>query len=249
MIPRLDAAINSLYEIFSMYPGNPKMDKSPVYGNAASWNEALYQKPLRTLSPDDLSRFAGKAISTWGTVEDYKHFLPRICELTAQFSPPYEEWIVFDKCVYGGWEEWPVREQAVLHEFLYAWFGALLKDESEDAQWEFCNYFAVIAEHVPDFGRLLTLWESTSTNAALIHLANFIDEKSYYVFKENILSGFQDSSKNALVLAQWLRREEIAKRLEKGFFLLDGAKNVYLDDVSDSISRAEALIRIELELK
>ena len=42
---------------------------------------ALASKPMRQLSVADLKRFAFKAMSTWGTVRHFKHFLPRMLEL------------------------------------------------------------------------------------------------------------------------------------------------------------------------
>lgn len=43
----------------------------------------LLSTPLRHLSPDDLTKYASKALLTVGDVADYLYFLPRILEISA----------------------------------------------------------------------------------------------------------------------------------------------------------------------
>ncbi len=64
-----------------------------------TWTNGIknYSQNHEKLNEDDLSRFTGKAMTTWGNANDYKHFLPRIFELTAELKTPYEIWIAFDK--------------------------------------------------------------------------------------------------------------------------------------------------------
>ena len=87
MTERLKNSIEALYETFQRYLSNSNMNGSPVYGHLNEWNKELFSKPLRELDEDDLSRFAAKAITTWGNTNDYKHFLPRIFEAILQIAP------------------------------------------------------------------------------------------------------------------------------------------------------------------
>ncbi|MGH3376898.1 MAG: hypothetical protein ACRDP6_19390 [Actinoallomurus sp.] len=43
----------------------------------------LLDRPLRSLSPEALSRYAAKALSTWGGVEEFRYFAPRLIECAA----------------------------------------------------------------------------------------------------------------------------------------------------------------------
>jgi len=57
----------------------------------------LYSRPLRKLRPDDLEQYARDALLVWGGIDEFKHFLPRIFEISAyaeEFSFPESE-IVF----------------------------------------------------------------------------------------------------------------------------------------------------------
>ena len=58
--------------------------------------------------------YEGKAMATWGNANDYKHFLPRIFELTAELRTPYEIWIAFDKLTLAEFQNWAEEEQKVI---------------------------------------------------------------------------------------------------------------------------------------
>jgi len=79
----LKKAIADLYSVFKDYRLDSHVEGCPccVTKNDKQLIEA---KVLTELSPDDLNRFAFKAMTTWGTVEDFKHFLPRQRELLYQ---------------------------------------------------------------------------------------------------------------------------------------------------------------------
>ncbi|OLT17021.1 hypothetical protein BJF79_18130 [Actinomadura sp. CNU-125] len=68
----------------------------------------LLSRPPRSLGADDLSRFAAKALNTWGGPEDVRYFAPRLLELAAAdaFVWPDTE-IVFGKLARAGWRDWP----------------------------------------------------------------------------------------------------------------------------------------------
>ncbi|MFD2587565.1 hypothetical protein ACFSQJ_11530 [Croceitalea marina] len=131
MTSRLLSNIKELYETFEKYHSGPKMTGSLNYGpELDTWNRLIFKKPLRELDEDDLSRYTGKAITTWGKAADFKHFLPRIFELTAELRTPYEIWIAFDKLVLSDWKNWPKNERIVIQEFMIALWESIVNDNS-----------------------------------------------------------------------------------------------------------------------
>ena len=90
------------------------MNGSPLY-DLDEWNRSLFSKPLPNLTSEDLSRFAGKAISTWGDTNDLKHFLPRLFELTAFLDTPYDVGILYQKLQDGGFQTWEAGEQYAIN--------------------------------------------------------------------------------------------------------------------------------------
>jgi len=116
----LAAAIEGLYEMFSAYPLAAKIDGCPCCVSDQD-ESSLHRKPLHELTAEDLSRYAFKALTTWGTKNDFKHFLPRLFELVPE--PEGITWeldieVLFGKLRYGKWETWPEGEQKAIRRYL-----------------------------------------------------------------------------------------------------------------------------------
>jgi hypothetical protein len=77
----LTSAIDDLYEAFSEV-ARPEMIHACACCMTADEVETLLTKPLRELTPDELSPYASSALLTVGDVPDYLYFLPRILELS-----------------------------------------------------------------------------------------------------------------------------------------------------------------------
>ncbi|RAQ98463.1 hypothetical protein [Thermogemmatispora tikiterensis] len=85
----------------------------------------LGRLPLRQLRGADLQHYAWKAMTTWGEVTDFKHFLPRWLELVLRGQDDgfaLELGQLAHKLAYGQWRSWPRAEQeAVEAALLLAW--------------------------------------------------------------------------------------------------------------------------------
>ncbi|OQP57155.1 hypothetical protein A3860_11365 [Niastella vici] len=204
---------------------------SPLIKDLENFNRQLFSKPLTHLTSDDLSTFTGKAMTTWGEVNDYKHFLPRMLELTATNNAPYDIEIIFSKLEYGNWQTWDEIEQKAIHEYMFALWENLLQDNTEKAEDEFSGYFYIIALHYPDLNELLKIWLAETHIASTKHLANFIFDERANIFDKpaNSLSELKD----------WLLSETIIKRLEAAFFQYEK------ESFSERISWAEKILTDE----
>src|SRR5262245_8156429 len=99
----LAGAIERLYEAFRYYPLRPEIEYR-THCITPEQARRIYARPLRKLTSDDLSRYAFNAISTWGTVGDFKYFLPRIFELALRdchFWPGLD--LISSKLDYANW--------------------------------------------------------------------------------------------------------------------------------------------------
>lgn len=236
MTERVTNSIERLYETFEKYRSNSNMNGSPVYGDLAEWNTELFAKPLRELTEDDLSRFTGKAISTWGEAIDYKHFLPRIFELTAELRTPYEIWIAFDKLALADWKNWPENEQKVIHEFMIALWENILNDDSEKARWEFQDYFSALAQFYPNFSELLDIWAKSESKAAIKHLSTFLIEEQTSIFDKKKLSNFQDKPEIVDKFIAWAFSDQLLEHVQRTFFKFEN------ESFAENISWAEQII-------
>lgn len=73
--------IEALYVAFQKYPKPKSMESCPHCGQKS---DGLLVRALRDLQPEDLSEYAHRAISTWGSVADFKYFLPRLMECASE---------------------------------------------------------------------------------------------------------------------------------------------------------------------
>lgn len=76
-------------------------------------------------------------MTTWGSVADFKHFLPRMLELLVTEVEPagfsatmrFERWLLFSKIAYGKWHEWPANEIDAIKAFILTWGRQLISLE------------------------------------------------------------------------------------------------------------------------
>ncbi len=119
----LEQAIAQLYQAFSIYSHPEQMDACPCCVNQED-KDHLGKNNLHDLTADQLGKYTSKAMTTWGDIEDYKHFLPRILELATakegEAWPGMEFWMIAGKLDYGEWRTWPVNEQNAIIEYLRA---------------------------------------------------------------------------------------------------------------------------------
>ncbi len=122
----LESAIEGLYSTFwrTSYPASTE-ERSPYAGISEADVAKLRARPLRELTASDLDRYVRSALTTWGGVEQFKYFLPRIFELIVR-RPGSIDALVFEKLDAAEWRSWPQEEQDAINAYLDAlWRWAL----------------------------------------------------------------------------------------------------------------------------
>jgi hypothetical protein len=183
-------------------------------------NELLFSKPLMELTQDDLSHFAGSSMTTWGDSNDYKHFLPRILDLTAEIKTPYEIWIVFDKLNYGEWNNWPQIEQDVIYDFMISLWESIINGESEISEWDFRDYFSTIAHFYPNFSDLLNIWSESESKESIKHLSEILVHEQTALFDRKKISGFYDQKENTEEFINWILSMKCWTKFNRNIFNL-----------------------------
>jgi hypothetical protein len=210
MTEELKIAIQNLYDTFSIYPFNPTMKGCSCCVSGAD-KEKIHSKQLRDLNEDDLSRYAFKAITTWGDTNDFKHYLPRIFELLATTDFIVDTFVVLGKLEYGKWQNWPDTEKKAITNFLFAWWAYTTKHKSYFDK----EAFAEIYKLTGDIEHLLSSWTISIADNSF---SNFVDlVHNYY----NDLTGknteFRGIDKDSFEkLIKWVK--DNSKHLETGFF-------------------------------
>jgi hypothetical protein len=137
-------AVERLYDAFSTYPKSRKLDGSE-HRNLDNILKDITSVPLRALTELELGSYPLWATTTVGTIEDYKHFLPRIFDLVMRggiddlSGDPAG---LAHKLNYNDLRTWPKKEQEAILEFfksafLCAYHGSELTHSAYD-NWMEC---------------------------------------------------------------------------------------------------------------
>jgi hypothetical protein len=180
---------------------------------SASNKAEVTHRALRELTQDDLGLYAGKAMTTWGTVEDFKHFLPRLFELTAAFQALYEEYVVLNKLDYGQWRSWPPAEIAAVERYLLALWDVVLVSEP----WQFHGYFEALAGIYPHFEELLARWEASTDPKAWTLLGEEVYYYQQALLQDKYFHGFLVSLPLSLCFRKWVSSQTVRDKLLEAF--------------------------------
>lgn len=171
----LTEAIQHLYDVFRGYEPGTLHESCTCGCITREQIEALRSKELRKLTADELSYYSFKAITTFGKVRDYKHFLPRLCELIATESYPHNTEIVLaGKLEYANFINWPDNERAAVEQYLYALWDDLLHHWPYHTQVDdvLCNIALILGSPAG----ALDSWSALlpTQRSARLHLADWL---------------------------------------------------------------------------
>ncbi|MFC5005445.1 hypothetical protein ACFPIJ_47400 [Dactylosporangium cerinum] len=138
----LTAAIDTLYDTFAAVPRPTGIDACPGCFGADDARDLLRPVPLRSLPATALAHYAMHVGLTAGAADDFRHFLPRMLEVsvTDGFGGPevgfvYPEVDAFvGRLRFTGWTTWDPAEQTAVREFLAAFWHDVL---TTDPDWTF----------------------------------------------------------------------------------------------------------------
>ncbi len=104
------------------------------------------------MESEDISHYSFKAMTTWGDVEDFKHFLPRLLELSATTGLAYGYEVVLGKLEYAKWNEWEETEKDAIRAFLLAWWTESLTNNETWGLLEFKDLYPFFGDVDPFSG-------------------------------------------------------------------------------------------------
>lgn len=175
----LEEGLRSLYPAFQDYPFPQSLDASPLR-DAEKILSGLKTVPLRELSAEVLGPYAASAMTTVGSADEFKHFLPRILHLAVIRPGSYglEPPAIASKLALSDWKQWPVAEQTMVANTVYVvWAFKRLQDPDFDpSAWD---WILAMARLDLQFESCLSLWIRQPTPNAFLQLAR-ADLKGLY---------------------------------------------------------------------
>ncbi len=228
----LETAIRRLYTAFARYAATSLTTFSLDAGITAADVARLRARPLRELTGADLDRFARSALTTWGGVDDFKHFLPRIFELLVR-EPGRVDALVVERLALADWRTWPVEEQEVVEAFLAAlWCWALeVGPDVVDAG----SILRAVGLAGCALDEWLDTWRDAPGLAATRQLAHLA-----FLEQDALVTGGLVSSwhpRDRLAVLAFLREKSSLRRVEEAFLAYpDGAAGRELAAAADVLA-------------
>lgn len=227
-------AIQGLYETFRSYRVEFPLQACECCVTDGD-QRRIAAAPLADLSEFDIGRYVYKAVTTFGTVQDFKHFLPRILELQA-LDPNFRVGgeIVAGKLRCAGWPKWRQDEVDAVDRFLRAfWRHVLETPESTRLIDEALCMVALLAGGLVDY---LDCWSTVLDRSAIarVRTGGFIGGL-YPVGSPPSFGAFwgpiPDQEEEVFA---WLRRSDVVPRIRRSIVewsqTPDGAKYDYVLD-------------------
>ncbi|MCO6044503.1 hypothetical protein NG895_11360 [Aeoliella sp. ICT_H6.2] len=228
---QLKECIEELYATFGGYR-LPEGWREQLCDPKFTKEEILRSTPLRKLTGADLTPYHWKAMTTWGTEEDFKHFVPRLLELIVPRVVPIESdmaselepCMVSNKLRYGRWSSWPEREREAIHRFYLALWSALLASDSKvlaaPRVW-----LSIIAHAEDSIAEFLEIWDSDLHDEELAYVATTHLATSVGVYDwpaiscHKVLEDYYAKldAQNAEAV-EWILSDRIFQLMEDAFF-------------------------------
>ncbi|WP_156025401.1 hypothetical protein [Thermogemmatispora carboxidivorans] len=174
------AVVARLYRTFAAYPFRRQM-WACAHCVTPEEIARLGRVPLEQLSGSDLQRYAWKALTTWGEVVDFKHFLPRWLEIILYgqddgFGLEFRQ--IATKLAYGQWRSWPrVEQEAVETALLLCWRLLLAQPPATLVWYDAAGFLRSMTESWESPAPFLRLWEEATGFFPLYQLALFFVEE------------------------------------------------------------------------
>ncbi len=230
---RIEEAIENLYQVFSKYTtsdihycGCGCIDENDV--------KKLASKKLRELEEDDFSSYHGSALYTWGEIEHYKHFLPRILEVHNEKNGKgliglFE---ITSKLEYAKWENWDFIEIKAIKDFIYADWNSFINSQNSEIGTTDIEYYCFFFK--PE--DLLGIWDFTKNENGLKNFVTFF----YYNGTEIIMKGLKIKDRvYDKEFMDLLNQPELLNKLENEFFKAEEIDKEYAEKISIVIQMIE----------
>jgi hypothetical protein len=179
-------AVNDLYRVFGRYGLRTHIEGCPCCTTEED-QKSVRVRSLRALTADDLERYLGKAMTTWGDTDDFRHFLPRLLELMVSdpdgtyLDPRY----LLPKLAYADWGSWPVKEQAAVESFLLRrWEVGLTQpprysSDHRELEFDADEWISGLQLTGLDPAPYIDAWRRLGTAATMGHVAAYLDSNPY----------------------------------------------------------------------
>lgn len=209
----LRVAVKGVYDAFKDVRKPTAVEGCPCCINEKGIS-ILLSKPLRDLSPDELTHYAQSVFLTVGTADDFFYFLPRILEILALNPDWWPNPEVITRALgNSGFYTWPTPKS----EAVARYFDAIISDflDKENSGYEIDSWICALGRLHVDLKPFL---EKIAVNKP--RLIDFYEVNSDALISGWLTSSFWDNApKEHKQIVDWFQSAEIKNAIEKAYGL------------------------------
>ncbi len=232
--------MTGLYKAFASYPQPERIEACPCGCTEPGATQPLVATTLPQLSLHDLASYSFSAITTQGTVDDFRYLLPRLFEGVTEEGFGYDPEVLSGKLRYARWMTWPSHEVLAVRSYLHAlWRNALKSFPLQSSMPAFADIEQVldsVAQTGEDLRLYLAALSSVDQESADRHLIQFVTMHGADFDDGHTLEhGFwQESKQAAESLRSWLLQPSTLERVRRGAHYLadDGFDHLFAPALS-----------------
>jgi hypothetical protein len=205
-LQRIQDAIENLYAVFAVKNPPRRIDACPC-----CWSEEevklVLNKPLRSLSANELSPHAFSVFLTVGSEGDYRYFLPRILDISFHDDDwwPSRE-IALGRLRNVNWQSWHKGEQNALHDYFEAVFDHMTGLQEQGSQ-HLDDLMCGLGLAGVDLRPYLTKLEHPDLRPSLLA---YFEDNAQSLAKGRLSNSFWDDNKEkAAVVVEWFESDAV----------------------------------------
>lgn len=175
MTTSLKAIIEKSYDVFSPYKVSKPLDVCTVCCMTEDEENRLISLGVRFIPFDLLYSYNTAAKTAKPNIDEFKHFLPRFLELTAEFQYlSHSVELTFGRFDYYGESEWTPPEKELLSEFAVEFFRYCLSVYPLPDFEKIDSILVMLSKAYIDIDKILSLWMEKPARTSLLHFNDLI---------------------------------------------------------------------------
>jgi len=191
-------AVEELYIKFRKYNLKPHIEGCPCCTTEED-NNLLHSTSLRQLQHTHLQKYYFSGLLTFGDVDDFKHVLPRVCELmvTAPEQCPVNIEIILSKFSHAEFWKWPADEYQCVTRFLLKLWEINRQIIIDDQRTpDFDEWFCGLSLAFPTSDLILSAWENDTSMISQLNIIRFFTDNYRSIKKNKLSNAFWNDSEN-----------------------------------------------------
>lgn len=207
MTEELRTIIDQSYSLFSKYRANLPLDVCTECCMTLNQTSELASMSVKQIPFELLYEYNTAAKPTLPNINEFKHFLPRFLELTAELKfLHHSAEIILNRFEYYSAEEWTKEERETIQCFANELFKYFLTVYPFPELETIDSIIIMLYKAQVDIKEILKGWSTIETRSSVLHLSDLVCNGFKGANNETLSSGFADNNISKLVY-DWLNSD------------------------------------------